>query len=133
MRSPVDGHVTNLAVFAGGYATAGAPRMALIDVNSFWICGYFEETKLPYLHAGDKADIELLDGTPPLTGVVEGVAKGIGERDNPTGGKLLVDVNPSYNWVRLAQRIPVRIRITSPLPEKFAMGMTCTVVVRTGQ
>ncbi len=128
VRSPVDGWVTNLSVFPGDYAATGVPRMAVIDANSFWICGYFEETKLPYLHPGDPASIEMLDGTPAFAGVVESVAKGIGERENPTGGKLLVDVNPTYNWVRLAQRIPVRIRLTGERPA-LAIGLSCTVII----
>ncbi len=128
VRSPVDGYVTNLNVFSGSYAQAGKPLVAIIDAQSFRICGYFEETKLPGIHPGDKATVELLDGTPPLTGVVESIAAGIGERDNPTGSSLLVDVNPARNWVRLAQRIPVRIRLDGP-PPRLALGMTCTVSV----
>lgn len=128
IRSPVDGWVTNLNVFVGDYAPTGVPRMALIDANSFWVCGYFEETKLPRLQKGDKASIELLDGSPAFSGEVEGIAKGIGERANPTGAKLLVDVNPTFNWVRLAQRIPVRIRITGERPQ-LSIGMSCTVVI----
>ena len=130
IRSPVDGYVTNLKVFAGDYAAAGAPLMALIDTNSFWICGYFEETKLPGIEIGDTVDIELAAGGAVFPGIVEGVAKGIGERDNPTGKELLVNSTPTYNWVRLAQRIPVRISITGKVPDNLAMGMTCTVIVR---
>ncbi len=128
MRSPVNGWVTNLNVFPGDYASAGAPRMAVIDADSFWICGYFEETKLPYLRPGDPVSIEMLDGSPAFWGEVESIARGIGERENPTGGKLLVDVNPTYNWVRLAQRIPVRIRLTGERPP-LSIGMSCTVIV----
>lgn len=128
VRAPVDGWVTNLEVFPGDYASTGVPRMAVIDANSFWICGYFEETKLPYLRPGDPASIEMLDGSPAFSGEVESIAKGIGERENPTGHKLLVDVNPTYNWVRLAQRIPVRIRLTGEHPP-LSIGMSCTVIV----
>lgn len=133
VRSPVDGYVTNLAVFSGDYAAVGVPRMAVIDAHSFWICGYFEETKLPNVRPGDPASMEMLDGSPALAGVVEGIAKGIGERENPTGGQLLVNVNPTYNWVRLAQRIPVRIRIVGPVPETLSVGMTCTVIISPGE
>ena len=130
IRASVDGYVTNLRVFTGDYANTGVPLMALIDANSFWICGYFEETKLPGIHLGDEASIELAAGTAFFSGTVEGIAKGIGERDNPTGSELLVNSTPTYNWVRLAQRIPVRIAITGPVPENMAMGMTCTVIVQ---
>ncbi len=132
VRSPVDGWVTNLNVFQGDYASTGVPRMAVVDANSFWICGYFEETKLPYLHPGDPVSIEMLDGTPAFSGEVDSIAKGIGERENPTGGKLLVDVNPTYNWVRLAQRIPVRIRLVGAHPPLF-IGTSCTVIVHPKQ
>lgn len=129
IRSPVDGYITNLSVFPGDYAQAGVPRLAVIDMHSFWICGYFEETKLLRIRPGDPVEVTLLDGSPTFSGEVEGVARGIGERDNPTGGKLLADVNPTFNWVRLAQRIPVRIRITGTFPERLSLGMTCTVVI----
>lgn len=129
VRAPVSGYVTNLSVFKGDYAQAGAARLAVIDEDSFWICGYFEETKLPNVKSGDVAHIEMLNGIPAFTGTVEGIAKGIGERENPTGSQLLQEVNPTYNWVRLAQRIPVRIRITGAVPEGLSVGMTCTVTV----
>ncbi len=128
VRSPVDGWVTNLNVFPGDYVSVGVPRLAVIDEHSFWICGYFEETKLPQLHPGDPVSIEMLDGSPAFSGEVESIAKGIGERENPTGSKLLIDVNPVYNWVRLAQRIPVRIRPAGNRPP-LSIGMTCTVTV----
>ena len=129
VRAPVDGYITNLAVFAGDYATAGVPRLAVIDEHSFWVCGYFEETKLPHVTLGAPARMEMIDGSAPLHGVVEGIAKGIGERETPTGQRLLLEVNPTYNWVRLAQRIPVRIRIAGPVPDNIVVGMTCTVTV----
>ena len=74
--------------------------------------------------------IELAAGTSVFRGKVEGIAKGIGERENPTGENLLVNATPTYNWVRLAQRVPVRIAIVGPVPENLAAGMTCTVIVR---
>lgn len=130
IRSPVDGYVTNLSVFPGDYASRGAPLLAVIDANSFWVCGYFEETKLPGIHPGDVVSVELAAGTASFKGKVEGIARGIGERDNPTGSELLVNSTPTYNWVRLAQRIPVRIAITGRAPENMAIGMTCTVIVQ---
>jgi len=132
VRAPVDGYVTNLAVRVGDYAATGSPRLALIDAHSYYIYGYFEETKLPQLHAGDPVDIRLMAGGVHLAGTITGIAHGITDRDNPAGGDLLADVNPTFNWVRLAQRVPVRIAIdTSRLPPGMVLsaGMTATIEV----
>jgi RND family efflux transporter MFP subunit len=127
--SPVDGYVTNLNVFRGDYATAGNARLAVVDSHSFWVYGYFEETKLPRVKVGNKAEIRLMSG-PVLKGHVESISRGIYDRDNPQSRELLADVNPTFNWVRLAQRVPVRIHIDE-VPEGvvLAAGITCTVVV----
>jgi len=132
VRAPVDGYVTNLDVRVGDYANAGAARVALIDQHSYWIYGYFEETKLPSLHVGDPVEVRLMSGGAELKGTIESMAHGITDADNPAGGDLLANVDPTFNWVRLAQRIPVRIRIDADhLPEGtvLAAGMTATVVV----
>jgi multidrug resistance efflux pump len=131
--APVDGFVTNLDVRVGDYANAGTPRLALIDSHSYWIYGYFEETKLPGLRIGDPVDIRLMSGGVQLKGSVESIARGITDADNPTGSDLLADVNPTFNWVRLAQRVPVRVRIDADhLPEGTVLsaGMTATLIVR---
>ena len=131
--APVDGYVTNLSVRRGDYAGAGTAKIALIDSHSFWVYGYFEETKLPYLHVGDAAQIELINGA-KLLGHVDSIARGIYDRDNPQSRELLADVNPTFNWVRLAQRVPVRIHIDA-MPEdlQLAAGMTCTIVLEPRQ
>lgn len=127
--SPVDGYVTNLSVFQGDYATAGTPKLALVDSHSFWVYGYFEETKLPRVKIGDKAEIRLMSGG-VLQGHVESISRGIYDRDNPQSRELVADVNPTFNWVRLAQRVPVRIHIDRvPDGIVLAAGTTCTVVV----
>ncbi|MGN6316112.1 efflux RND transporter periplasmic adaptor subunit [Trinickia sp.] len=127
--SPVDGYVTNLSVFRGDYATAGTPKLAIVDSHSFWVYGYFEETKLPRVRIGDKARIRLMSGG-VLQGHVESISRGIYDRDNPQSRELVADVNPTFNWVRLAQRIPVRIHIdTIPDGLVLAAGTTCTVIV----
>ncbi len=100
--------MTNPDVRVGDYANAGAARVAVIDQHSFWIYGYFEETKLPALHAGDAVDVRLMSGGAPPHGSIESIAHGITDSDNPAGGDLLANVDPTFNWVRLAQRIPVR-------------------------
>jgi multidrug resistance efflux pump len=136
VRAPVDGYVTNLDIRVGDYANTGTPRLALIDSHSYWIYGYFEETKLPTVHVGDKVDIRLLAGGARLAGTVESIARGITDADNPTGADLLSDVNPTFNWVRLAQRVPVRVRIDAdhlPAGTVLAAGMTATLIVRPGQ
>ena len=127
--SPVDGYVTNLNVYRGDYAISGSAKLAVVDSNSFWVYGYFEETKLPHVRVGDKADIRLMSGG-TLKGHVESISRGIYDRDNPQSRELLVDVNPTFNWVRLAQRVPVRVKIDSvPDGVVLSAGTTCTVVV----
>jgi RND family efflux transporter MFP subunit len=127
--SPVDGYVTNLNVRRGDYASVGAAKIAIIDSHSFWIYAYFEETKLPYLAVGDKANIQLINGA-TLRGHVDSISRGIYDRDNPQSRELLADVNPTFNWVRLAQRIPVRIHIDEVPPGVLlATGLTCTVIL----
>jgi RND family efflux transporter MFP subunit len=127
--APVDGYVTNLNVYRGDYAIAGSAKLAVVDSNSFWVYGYFEETKLPHVKVGDKADIRLMSGG-TLKGHVESISRGIYDRDNPQSRELLADVNPTFNWVRLAQRVPVRVKIDSvPNGVLLSAGTTCTVVV----
>ncbi|MDR5787632.1 HlyD family secretion protein [Caballeronia sp. LP003] len=127
--SPVDGYVTNLNVFRGDYATAGAAKLAIVDSHSFWVYGYFEETKLPHVRVGDKASIRLMSGG-ELKGHVESISRGIYDRDNPQSRELLADVNPTFNWVRLAQRVPVRVHIDEvPDGVLLSAGTTATVIV----
>ncbi|MBX8516191.1 HlyD family secretion protein [Pseudomonas cichorii] len=125
----VDGYVTNLNVHRGDYARAGEAKMAVVDMNSFWVYGFFEETKLPHIHVNDPAEMQLMSGE-VLKGHVESIARGIYDRDNPESRELIADVNPTFNWVRLAQRVPVRIHLDQvPDGLLLAAGMTCTVIV----
>jgi Multidrug resistance efflux pump len=132
VRAPSDGYITNLNLYPGDFATAGIARMALIDSHSFWVYGYFEETKLPRVHVGDQAVVRLMSGGKEIEGHVDSLASGIADRDNPTSnGDLLADVNPIFTWVRLAQRVPVRVHLDRiPAGVKLAMGMTCTVTLK---
>jgi len=125
----VDGYVTNLNVHPGDYARVGDPKMAVIDKDSFWVYGFFEETKLPHIRVGDTAELQMMSGE-VLKGHVESISRGIYDRDNPESRELVADVNPTFNWVRLAQRVPVRIHIDE-IPDGFllAAGTTCTVIV----
>jgi multidrug resistance efflux pump len=130
VRAAVNGFVTNLNLAKGTYAVQGKPVMALIDSDSYRVAAYFEETKIPRIREGSSAEIRLMDGSPALRGTVEGVARGITDQDNPEGPQLLSSVNPTFTWVRLAQRIPVRIHLTDvPSGVLISAGMTCTVIV----
>ena len=126
----VDGTVTNLDLREGAYATAAHPVMAVVDSRSFYVEGYFEETKLPGIQLGDKVDVTLMGTRRPFSGHVESIAEGIADRDRSTGQNMLPNVNPTFNWVRLAQRIPVRIAIDAvPADVRLIAGQTVTVKV----
>lgn len=131
VRAPTDGYITNLNLYPGDFATAGIARMAMIDSNSFWVYGYFEETKIQGVHVGDRTTVRLLGANVDIQGHVDSIASGIADRDNPTGqNELLANVDPIFTWVRLAQRVPVRIHLDSvPSGIHLAMGMTCTVTL----
>jgi len=128
--SAVDGIVTNLDLREGAYATAARPVMAVVDSGSFYVEGYFEETKLPGIQVGDKVEVTLMGTRQPLAGHVESFAEGIADRDRSTSPNMLPNVNPTFNWVRLAQRIPVRIALDSlPRSVRLVAGQTATVKV----
>ncbi|MDP3265477.1 MAG: HlyD family secretion protein [Sulfuricurvum sp.] len=128
--APTDGWVSNLLLRKGDFVQAGEKRMALITGDSFWVYGYFEEHKLSMIHIGDKAQMKMLGTKYTLKGHVESIARGISDRDNVTDGRLLANVNPIFTWVRLAQRIPVRIHIDEvPQGLSLSAGMTCSVSI----
>jgi len=130
VRASVNGFITNLNLTRGTYASPGQPVMALIDSDSYRIEAYFEETKISQVKPGATAEIYLMDGSPALHGTVQGIARGITDRDNASGPQLLSSINPTFTWVRLAQRIPVSLHITHVPPGVLiSAGMTCTVIV----
>ncbi|ADR33297.1 secretion protein HlyD family protein [Sulfuricurvum kujiense DSM 16994] len=130
VRAPCDGWVSNLLLRKGDYVQAGEKRMAMITQGSFWVYGYFEEHKLSLIHVGDKAEMKMLGTKFVVKGHVESIARGISDRDNTTDGRLLANVNPIFTWVRLAQRIPVRIHIDKiPNGMELSAGMTCSVSI----
>lgn len=130
VRAPVNGIVTNLDLQVGDYVAAGHPVIAVVDTDSFHVDGYFEETKLGRIRKGDRATIYLIGAGPPLTGHVEGIASAIVDRERGTSADLLANVNPTFAWVRLAQRIPVRIAIDQVPPDvQLIAGRTATVVI----
>jgi multidrug resistance efflux pump len=130
VRAPSAGVVTNLDLRAGSYASAGRPVLALVDAESLYVEGYFEETKLGRIHVGDPVRVTPMGPGAALRGRVESVTAGIADRDRSTGPNLLPSVNPNFNWVRLPQRVPVRVRL-DPLPPgaRLVAGQTMTVQV----
>jgi multidrug resistance efflux pump len=130
LRSPVDGYVTNLDARVGDYARAGDAKIAIVDRHSYYIYGYFEETKLSSIAVGDPVDILLMGRSGSLQGRVSGIARGITDADNPTGNDLLAQVAPTFSWVRLARRIPVRVELDTPTsaPDiELSAGMSATL------
>ncbi|WP_020078818.1 HlyD family secretion protein [Klebsiella aerogenes] len=131
LYAPVDGIITNFSLRPGHYATAGQPVMALVDSDSFFVAGYFEETKLGKIRVGDPATIRIMGESQVIRGHVESLAAGINDSERTTtSGTLLANVNPTFSWIRLAQRIPVRIKIDN-VPEGITLiaGRTVSVVI----
>jgi RND family efflux transporter MFP subunit len=130
VTAPVNGIITNFGLLPGRYVTAGAPIMAIIDSDTFRVEGYFEETKLRNVHIGDRASVRLIGDPRVLTGHVESIASGIEDQSRSTSNDLLASVNPTFNWVRLAQRVPVRIKLDElPDDTRLVTGRTATVFV----
>jgi RND family efflux transporter MFP subunit len=134
VRAPVDGWVTNLDLRPGAYATVGRPLFAVVDEHSLHVVGYFEETKVPRIHPGDAARVRLIGEGDALSGHVQGIAAGIDDRERQGSSNLLANVNPTFNWVRIAQRIPVRIELDQvPHGVQLIMGRTATVEIAQGE
>ncbi len=128
VRAPVDGYVTNLLLRPGQYVGVGADTLTLVDANSFYALGYFEETKLDSIEIGEPARVQLLANGRPIWGHVDSFARGISDSSlsNQNGG--LASVNASFDWVRLSQRIPVRIALDDiPPGTKLSAGLTATI------
>ncbi|MCE5977563.1 efflux RND transporter periplasmic adaptor subunit [Pseudomonas sp. JR33AA] len=130
VRAPRSGHITNLRLAEGNYVNTGESVMALVDDSTFYIQAYFEETKLPRIRVGDTVKVWLMGAGEPMQGHVESISRGITDRNSNPDSQLLPEVEPTFNWVRLAQRIPVRIRLDE-VPEGLALsaGMTASVQV----
>jgi multidrug resistance efflux pump len=128
--APLDGVVANAELHRGDYLTAGRTAMALVDISTLHVDGYFEETKLSRIHVGDRATVQLVGDPHRLAGHVESISPGIEDRERGPSGDLLPNVNPTFSWVRLAQRIPVRIRLDrTPANVSLIAGRTATVVI----
>ena len=134
VTAPVSGHVLNVQFVAGNYVNRGTSVMALIAANSYYVVGYFEETKMASINVGDPVEIILMNGAPHLDGRVAGIGRGIADSNTTLNQQLLPQVAPTFNWVRLAQRIPVRISLDNvPDDTLLSVGMTATVRVHTAE
>ena len=135
-KAPVDGYVTNLNLRLGSQAVENQPIMALVDVNSYWVTGFFRENYIEGIRKGDRAIVTLMSyPDKPLEGEVDSIGWGIAQDDGSTGFDLLPNISPTFEWIRLAQRVPIRIHIDlDKLPEevKLRVGTTASVLVMTG-
>lgn len=131
VRAPVDGYVTNLILRKGDQTVANSPALALVDVNSYWVHGFFKENRIAHVESGDRAVVTLMAyHDTPLEGVVESLGWGIAQSDGAPGYDLLPSISPTFEWIRLAQRIPVRVHLIDVPDEiKLRVGMTCSVLV----
>jgi multidrug resistance efflux pump len=130
--SPVDGYVTNLLTQRGDYVNVGVNAISVVDANSFWVDGYFEETNLAPIRIGDPTEVELMGYSQILHGHVDSIAREINDSNAQPNGQGIATVNPIFTWVRLAQRIPVRIHIDQiPRGLILVAGMTATVQIDT--
>ena len=133
VKASVDGYITNLNLHLGSQAVANQPAAVLVDVNSFWVHGYFRETMIGDIEAGNRAVITLMTyPDTPLTGVVHSLGWGIAQEDGSTGEDLLPNIEATFEWIRLAQRVPVRIHLAK-VPEgiELRVGTTASVLVMT--
>jgi len=133
VRAPVDGYITNLKLRYGTQTVANQPALALIDSSSFWVHGFFKETQIRNVRSGNPAVIKLMTyPDQPLDGVVESLGWGISQQDGSPDADLLPVINPTFDWIRLAQRIPVRIRLTRvPAEVELRVGTTASVFIKT--
>jgi multidrug resistance efflux pump len=128
--SPVDGYITNLLSRLGDYLNVGVNAISVVDANSFWVDGYFEETTLAPIRIGDRARIKLIGYSQIVRGHVDSIARAINVSNAQPNTQGVADVNPIFTWVRLAQRIPVRVHIDEVPPGVIlAAGMTATVEI----
>jgi len=129
--APADGWISNLVIRPGNYATSGTPVFALVDSHSFYVMGYFEETKLRHIRPGYHASVRLYSDNRVLQGEVESIGRAIYDQSVESDSSLIPDIKPNVPWVRLAQRVPVRIRLTAvPQDLQLVAGTTCTLSIQ---
>ncbi|MHA6193494.1 efflux RND transporter periplasmic adaptor subunit [Pseudomonas wadenswilerensis] len=130
VKAPRSGHITNLRLAEGNFVNAGQAMMALVDDSTFYVQAYFEETKLPRIKVGAPVKVWLMSAGEPMKGQVQSISRGITDRNATPDSQLLAEVEPTFNWVRLAQRIPVRISLDEiPAGVNLSAGMTASVQV----
>lgn len=131
VHAPADGTLINLNLREGNYVSQGSSVLSLVKKDSFYVTGYFEETKLPMIKVGQKAKISLMSGGQPLSGQVVSIGKAIADTNTDSNGQLLPQIQQTFNWVRLAQRIPVDIKL-DPLDEdiNISAGMTVSIYLQ---
>jgi multidrug resistance efflux pump len=135
VRAPTNGYVTNLRLRIGSNVVANQPSLAFVDTASYWVDGYFKENVVAGIKSGDRAVVTLMTyPSRPIKGIVDSLGWGIYQQDGSTGGNLLPRISATFEWIRLAQRIPVRIRLVE-VPEEINLriGTTCSVLVKTGR
>ena len=135
VKAPVDGYVTNLNLRIGSQAVTNQPALALVDINSYWVHGFFKENTIEHMRKGNRAIVTLMTyPDTPLEGHVDSLGWGIAQQDGSTGEELLPTINPTFEWIRLAQRVPVRIHLVD-VPDNVALrvGTTASVLVMTGE
>ena len=134
VKAPVDGYVTNLNLRIGSQAVANQPALALVDANSFWVHGFFRENHIQGIGRGDRAVVTLMSYPDrPLEGLVDSLGWGIFQQDGSSGANLLPDISPTFQWIRLAQRVPVRVRLVDmPDDIELRVGTTASVLVMKG-
>ena len=131
VRAPLEGYVTNMNLQIGCHTVENQPAMALVDISGYYVSGFFKETQMENIKVGDKVIVKLMSyPDKPLEGEVNSIGWGIAQQDGSTGADLLPSINPSFDWIRLAQRIPVRVDLTR-VPEGVTLriGTTATVIV----
>jgi multidrug resistance efflux pump len=133
IKAPVDGYVTNLNLRLGSNAVANQPSLALVDVNSYWVSGFFKETSIRKMCKGDQAIVTLMAyPNKPIEGYIDSLGWGIAQQDGSTGSDLLPNVSPTFEWIRLAQRVPVKVYLKDvPKEIQLRVGTTASVLVKT--
>lgn len=134
VRAPTNGYITNLRLRLGSHVVANQPALALVDTSSYWVCGYFKENRIAGINSGDRAAVTLMTyPSRPVAGVVDSIGWGISQKDGSSGADMLPQVSATFEWIRLAQRIPVRVHLVDvPEEVKLRVGTTCSVLVRKG-
>lgn len=131
VTAPQDGYIVNLNLREGNYVSQGKPVLSLVKKGSLYVTGYFEETKLPMIHVGQQANVHLMSGGQPLTGKVTSIGRAIADSNTTSNGQLLPQIQQTFNWVRLAQRIPVDIELDPFDGVQLSAGMSATIHLAT--